>query len=115
MSFQSQIRPSSPEFQKNADFHKKLAKELREKQAEVREGGGNKSRALHQERKKLFVRDRIDHLTDPGTPFLELSSLAANGLYDDQAPSAGIITGVAQVSGRKMMIIANDATVKGGT
>ena len=75
--------------------------------------GFTEARRKHEERGKLFVRDRITKLIDPGTPFLELSALAANGHYGDQAPGAGIVTGIGRVSGREVMIIANDATVKG--
>src|SRR5690606_15463141 len=80
-----------------------------------RSGGPAKARTKHVARGKLLPRDRVDQLLDPGSPFLELSALAANGLYDDQAPAAGIITGIGRVSGRECVIVANDATVKGGT
>lgn len=78
-------------------------------------GGTEATRIRHQERGKLLPRDRVTHLLDPGSPFLELSALAANGMYDDEAPGAGLITGIGIVSGHPSMIIANDATVKGGT
>jgi 3-methylcrotonyl-CoA carboxylase beta subunit len=112
---ESQIRTDDERFHKNRDHNKKLAAELREKLALVRKGGGEKAQQRHREQKKLFVRDRIDKLLDPGSPFLELSALAANGLYDDEAPAAGIVTGIGRVSGRECLIVANDATVKGGT
>ena len=89
--------------------------ELRAREAAAREGGGPKYLERHREQGKLPVRDRIARLLDPGSPFLELSPLAANGLYDDEAPAAGIVTGIGRVSGREAMIVANDATVKGGT
>ena len=92
-----------------------LAAELRERLAEVRRGGDERARTRHVERGKLLVRDRVDRLLDPGSPFLELSPLAAHGLYDDVVPAAGIVTGIGQVEGVKCMIVANDATVKGGT
>jgi 3-methylcrotonyl-CoA carboxylase beta subunit len=92
-----------------------LAGELRERLARVRLGGPESARQRHVARGKLLPRDRVDALTDPGSPFLELSPLAANGLYDDEAPAAGIITGVGRVAGRECVIVANDATVKGGT
>jgi 3-methylcrotonyl-CoA carboxylase beta subunit len=92
-----------------------LAGELRERLAQVRLGGPEQARKRHVARGKLLPRDRVDTLLDPGSPFLELSPLAANGLYDDEAPCAGIITGVGRVAGRECVIVANDATVKGGT
>jgi acetyl-CoA carboxylase carboxyltransferase component len=112
---ESHVDSSSAEFAENQAFHEGLSRELRERVARAREGGGAEARRLHESRGKLFVRDRIEKLLDPGTPFLELSALAANGLYDDEAPAAGIVTGVGRVSGREVMIVANDATVKGGT
>lgn len=92
-----------------------LAAELRERLAEVRRGGDERARARHVERGKLLVRDRVDRLLDPGSPFLELSPLAAHDLYDDVVPAAGIVTGIGHVEGVKCMVVANDATVKGGT
>ncbi len=92
--------------------------ELRERIAAVRgggAGGGDAAREKHTARGKLLVRDRVDRLLDPGSPFLELSTLAATGMYDDAVPSAGIVTGIGRVHGREVMVIANDATVKGGT
>ena len=110
----TQINPHSPEFKANAAHHRALAAELAERLAQVRAGGPEKARRRHQEQGKLFVRQRIDRLLDPGAPFLELSPLAACGLYDDQAPGAGLVTGIGAVAGREVMIVANDATVKGG-
>src|SRR5262249_45477613 len=78
-------------------------------------GGTEKARERHVSRGKLLPRERVERLLDPGTPFLELSALAAHGMYDDQAPGAGIITGVGRVSGLECVIVCNDATVKGGT
>jgi acetyl-CoA carboxylase carboxyltransferase component len=92
-----------------------LVAELRERTALVVQGGGEKSVARHRERGKLTARERIDRLVDPGTAFLELNALAAWELYDDQAPSAGIVTGIGVVEGRQCAIVANDATVKGGS
>ncbi|HEV8320921.1 MAG TPA: carboxyl transferase domain-containing protein [Myxococcota bacterium] len=92
-----------------------LVAELRARLARAREGGGAKYVERHRARGKLFVRDRIERLLDPGTPFLELSPLAANGLYEDAAPAAGLVTGIGVVRGHETMIVANDATVKGGT
>jgi 3-methylcrotonyl-CoA carboxylase beta subunit len=92
-----------------------LTAELRERLAEVRKGGGERARARHVERGKMLVRDRVDRLLDPGSPFLELSPLAAYELYDDVVPAAGIVTGIGRVEGIECMVVANDATVKGGT
>ena len=111
----SQIRTRSDEFRVNAERMKALVAELREKTATVAKGGPEPARTKYQQRGKLLVRDRIDLLLDPGTPFLELSPLAANGLYGDDVPSAGLVTGIGRVSGRECVIVANDATVKGGT
>jgi 3-methylcrotonyl-CoA carboxylase beta subunit len=94
---------------------KGLAAELRERLAAVRQGGPQRARDRHLARGKLLVRDRVDRLLDPGAPFLELSPLAATGMYDHEVPAAGIVTGVGRVSGRECVVIANDATVKGGT
>ncbi|WP_460869741.1 carboxyl transferase domain-containing protein [Nocardioides pakistanensis] len=94
---------------------RELVEELRARLATVREGGSESARAKHLERGKLLARDRVDRLLDPGSPFLELSPLAATGMYDDAVPSAGIVTGIGRVSGRECVIVANDATVKGGT
>ena len=92
-----------------------LADELRDRLAVVRQGGSEAARTRHTERGKLLVRDRVDRLLDPGSPFLELSPLAAYEMYGGAVPSAGIVTGVGRVSGREVMVVANDATVKGGT
>jgi 3-methylcrotonyl-CoA carboxylase beta subunit len=92
-----------------------LTAQLRDRLAEVRRGGDERSRQRHIERGKLLVRDRVDRLLDPGSPFLELSPLAAYGMYDDAVPAAGIVTGIGRVSGRECVVVANDATVKGGT
>jgi 3-methylcrotonyl-CoA carboxylase beta subunit len=107
--------PESETFQTNAKTHAELVADLRAQLAAAAQGGGEKARARHIARGKLLPRDRVDALVDPSTPFLELSPLAAQGLYDGDAPSAGIITGVGRVAGREVVIVANDATVKGGT
>ncbi len=112
---QSQIKTSSEEFKKNTAQNHQLASELEAKIAQVRQGGGLAARAKHEKRGKLFARDRIKKLIDPGTIFLELSPLAAIEAYDGTAPCAGIITGMGLVEGQEVVIIANDATVKGGT
>ena len=92
-----------------------LVSDLREKVAEVFQGGGSVARERHVARGKLLPRERVAALIDPGSPFLELSQLAAYGLYGGEVPAAGIVTGVGRVSGRECVIVANDATVKGGT
>jgi len=92
-----------------------LVDELRARLATVRRGGSESARRKHLDRGKLLVRDRVDRLLDPGSPFLELSPLAATGMYDDAVPSAGVVTGIGRVSGRECVVVANDATVKGGT
>lgn len=111
----SKIKSSSEEFQKNAAFMQASVKDLKEKVAQTALGGDEKARATHVGRGKLLPRDRINQLLDPGSPFLELSQLAAQQVYEDVVPGAGIITGIGRVKGRECMIIANDATVKGGT
>jgi acetyl-CoA carboxylase carboxyltransferase component len=112
---ETKIVKGSPAFQKNFAHHEKLANDLRSKIEQAAQGGGSESRKKHEDRGKLLVRDRVKKLLDPGTPFLELSALAALGHYENQAPGAGLVTGIGRVSGREVMIIANDATVKGGT
>jgi 3-methylcrotonyl-CoA carboxylase beta subunit len=111
----SHADPSSPEFERNAAEHGRLLAELSERLDRAAAGGGEKARARHVERGKLLPRDRVNRLLDLGSPFLELSPLAAEDLYDNVAPGAGIITGVGRVEGREVVIVANDATVKGGT
>jgi acetyl-CoA carboxylase carboxyltransferase component len=108
----------SDEARANAALMRALVDDLRARTAAVSArgaAGDDKSIARHRERGKLPVRERIDHLIDPGSPFLELSALAANGMYDDEAPGAGMITGIGRVEGTDVVIVANDATVKGGT
>jgi acetyl-CoA carboxylase carboxyltransferase component len=112
---ESKIRTADPAFQANRQRMTALVAELRERLAAARRGGPEEARRRHHERGKLLARERVEALLDPGTAFLELSPLAAHGLYDDEAPAAGIITGVASIHGRPAVIVANDATVKGGT
>jgi len=109
------VDPGSEEFRANQAAMRQLEEALRERRARAREGGGDRAIARHRDQGKLPVRERLTHLLDPDTPFLELSPLAANGLYDDAAPGAGLVTGIGCVSGRRVMVVANDATVKGGT
>src|SRR5688500_6103290 len=111
----SAVDPRSEAFQRNDESHRLLVDDLRAKLALARLGGDERSRRRHADRDKLLPRDRVDALLDPSSPFLELSPLAAHGLYDGEAPAAGIITGVGRISGRECVIVANDATVKGGT
>jgi 3-methylcrotonyl-CoA carboxylase beta subunit len=114
-TLKSHVKTSSSDFKANAEHHYRLASELNGNLEKIREGGGETARARHEGRGKLFVRERIRKLIDPGTAFLELSPLAAWEMYDGAAPSAGVITGIGTIHGREVMIVANDATVKGGT
>ena len=108
-------RPHSDEFLANDASQRALVRELRERLEAVDRAGSEASRKRHSGRGKLLPRDRIDYLLDRGSPFLELGALAANGMYNDECPGAGIITGIGLVSGRLSMIVCNDATVKGGS
>ena len=105
----------SEDFARRQDRMSALVDELRERTAQVAAGGGEKALERHRSRGKLPVRERIDRLVDPGTAFLELGALAAWDVYDGQAPGAGIVTGIGVVEGQECVIVANDATVKGGT
>ncbi|MFF4484877.1 carboxyl transferase domain-containing protein [Streptomyces sp. NPDC001544] len=107
--------PASEAWRANEEAHRALVEELRGKLAAAALGGGEKARARHTARGKLLPRDRVDTLLDPGSPFLELAPLAADGMYENQAPAAGVIAGIGRVGGRECVIVANDATVKGGT
>ncbi|PEQ14248.1 methylcrotonoyl-CoA carboxylase [Novosphingobium sp. PC22D] len=112
---QTSIQPDSPEAQARAAHNRALAEELRQRVAEAALGGPAKSRERHVSRGKLLPRERVERLVDPGSPLLELGQLAANGLYGEDIPGAGLITAIGEVSGRPCMIVCNDATVKGGT
>src|SRR3989304_221085 len=114
-TLETSISPDDPQFLANKKHNLSLVHILRERLAIIRAGGGEKYRQRHEEQGKLFVRERIERLLDPGAPFLELSALAAGDMYRGEAPSAGIVTGIGRVGGRKVMIVANDATVKGGS
>ncbi|MGA9019581.1 MAG: carboxyl transferase domain-containing protein [Candidatus Cybelea sp.] len=103
------------DFQANAERMERLVAELRERLVAVRAGGGAEAVEKHRRRNKLPARERVERLLDPGSDFLELSALAASGMYDDDSPSAGILTGIGVVEGQHCVIVANDATVKGGT
>ncbi|MEG3124027.1 carboxyl transferase domain-containing protein [Sphingomonas sp. GB1N7] len=109
------LSPDSEQFRANAAHNRALAETLRADVARTSLGGNEKSRERHTARGKLLPRDRVERLLDPGSPFLEIGQLAANGLYDDEVPGAGVIAGIGRVSGRQCMILCNDATVKGGT
>jgi acetyl-CoA carboxylase carboxyltransferase component len=111
---ETRLDPGSHEFEQNAVRNRVLVATLRERLARVQHGDDDAVKR-HLQRGKLLARERINRLLDPGTPFLELSPLAAWGLYDDEAPSAGIVTGLGLVEGREVALVANDATVKGGT
>ncbi len=111
----SAVDPASDAYARYTEHHSALVKTLNSDLDEARLGGPEKSRQRHVERGKLLPRERVEALLDRGSPFLELSTLAAYGLYDDEAPAAGIITGIGRVQGRECVIVANDATVKGGT
>src|SRR3546814_231159 len=100
-------------FTDNAAYHEELSRELDRRLARAAEGGGEKARAKHVARGKLPVRDRITALLDPGSPFLEIAPLAAEEMYDDAAPAAGMVCGIGRVLGQEVVVVANDATVKG--
>ena len=109
----SQINPKSEDFQSNARAMNDQIADFESKLAQIRMGGSDEARKKHTERGKLLTRDRINHLVDPGSPFLELSSFAGYNMYGEDVPAAGIITGIGRVSGRDVVVIANDPTVKG--
>ncbi|MBP3037033.1 methylcrotonoyl-CoA carboxylase [Arthrobacter sp. zg-ZUI100] len=109
------LDPASPQYARNAAAQADLAKDLRERLAETALGGPARSRERHTARGKLLPRERVDRLLDEGSPFLEIAPLAANGMYDDECPGAGLVAGIGLVHGRQVMVLSNDATVKGGT
>src|SRR5574339_940733 len=114
-ALETHIDPASPAFKANAERMTALVNDLGDRLARARQGGGPKYLERHREQGKLTVRERLEQLVDPGTPILELSPLAAHEMYDDDAPAAGLVTGIGRVSGREVVVVANDATVKGGT
>jgi 3-methylcrotonyl-CoA carboxylase beta subunit len=114
-AIRSGIDTRSADFAQNAAAMRALVDDLRAEVAKVKEGGGTKARDRHLGRGKLLPRDRVQGLLDPGSPFLELSQLAAHGVYGEPIPAAGLITGIGRVSGTECVVVANDATVKGGT
>ncbi|MHA2362387.1 MAG: carboxyl transferase domain-containing protein [Candidatus Hodarchaeales archaeon] len=109
------VDAKDPEFQENYKHYLKILEDYFSKLEIVKQGGGEKNIEKHTKRGKMFVRDRIEQLLDPETPFLELSALAGYGMYNNAAPSAGVVTGIGVIHGREVIIVANDATVKGGT
>jgi acetyl-CoA carboxylase carboxyltransferase component len=112
---ESHVDTSSAEFRDNAAHMDGLVLRLREALAQARAGGGEQAVRRHREQGKLLARERVERLLDPGTPFLEIAALAAIELYEGQAPGAGLVCGIGRVRGREVMVVANDATVKGGT
>ncbi len=112
---ESKIDTSGEEYKKNYERYENLVNDLKSKISWAMEGGGEERIELHKSRGKMLARERIESLLDPDTPFMEFNTLAAYGLYDNNAPAAGIITGIGLVHGREVMVVANDATVKGGT
>src|SRR6185437_12293911 len=111
----SRIDPRSADFQANTQRLQELVADLKLQLDRAALGGGDKARDKHTARGKLLPRERVRALLDPGSPFLELSPLAAHGMYDDAAPAAGLLTGIGRVHGQEVVVVANDATVKGGT
>jgi 3-methylcrotonyl-CoA carboxylase beta subunit len=114
-AIRSHIDSQSTDFQENAKHLSGLVQELEQTLADIRLGGGDKARSKHTERGKLLARDRITALLDSGSPFLEIAPMAAHEMYENQAPCAGLIAGIGNVHGQQVMVLANDATVKGGT
>jgi 3-methylcrotonyl-CoA carboxylase beta subunit len=114
-SLETKLSPQSEDFAVNSQRMSDLVSELRQRQSRVAQGGGESARKKHSDRGKLVARERINLLLDEGSPFLELSQLAAHDMYDGGAPGAGIVTGIGNIHGKQCMVVANDATVKGGT
>jgi 3-methylcrotonyl-CoA carboxylase beta subunit len=114
-AIKSKIDVTSAEFRANKEAWAALTAELQERRATAAAGGNEKARARHTARGKLLPRERVMRLLDPGSPFLEIGSLAAFGMYDDDIHGAGMIAGIGRVEGREVMIVCNDATIKGGT
>jgi 3-methylcrotonyl-CoA carboxylase beta subunit len=112
---ESKLSAQDPQFQANADHMRALVADLKQQAQAARLGGGEAARAKHTARGKLLPRERVDLLLDPGSPFLELSPMAAHAMYNGEAPGAGVITGIGRISGKECVVVCNDATVKGGT
>jgi len=115
MKLQSQAMPGSDAWKADREGHLEALETIREAAAKAAAGGGERSRERHLSRGKMLPRDRVSNLLDPGSPFLEIGATAAHGMYDDAAPCAGVIAGIGQVHGQEVMVVCNDATVKGGT
>ncbi|UWP94311.1 methylcrotonoyl-CoA carboxylase [Aliiroseovarius crassostreae] len=115
MKLNSQAMPGSEAYKANRDGHLDALNVVAEAAEKAMQGGGERSRDRHLSRGKMLPRDRVSNLLDPGSPFLEIGATAAHGMYDDAAPAAGVIAGIGQVHGQEVMIVCNDATVKGGT
>jgi 3-methylcrotonyl-CoA carboxylase beta subunit len=111
----SQINNNSQAFAENAEHMQGQVDDLHDKVAKIKQGGGERSNQRHIDRGKLLPRDRVNTLLDPGSPFLEIGQLAAWEVYDDYVPCAGVIAGIGLINGVECMVVANDATVKGGT
>src|SRR5690606_29083079 len=111
----SKLNPRGEDYKASAEAMAALVADLRAKVEKIRQGGGEAARQKHLARGKLLPRERVRKLLDVGSPFLELSQLAAWDMYDNQVPAAGIITGIGRIAGRECVVVANDATVKGGT
>ena len=111
----SRVNPKGEEFQANARHMTALVRDLEQKIAQVARGGPERAREKHTSRGKLLPRERLELLIDPGSPFLEIGALGAYGMYNDDAPCGGVVTGIGRVEGREVAIVINDATVKGGT
>ena len=114
-AFKTKIDFHSEDYKRNAKRMKSLVGDLQEKMEKTSIGGSEEARKTHIGRGKLLPRERVNLLLDSGSPFLEFSQLAAHDMYDDDVPAAGIITGIGRVAGREVVVVANDATVKGGT
>ncbi|MFW6094461.1 MAG: carboxyl transferase domain-containing protein, partial [Pseudomonadota bacterium] len=112
---ETSVDTSTEAFRRNRAHHEALAADLAGLAERIREGGDARSRERHAARNKLLPRERLEHLLDPGAPFLEIGQLAGHELYDDAVPAGGIITGIGRVAGTECVIVVNDATVKGGT
>jgi 3-methylcrotonyl-CoA carboxylase beta subunit len=114
-TLKSQLNTRSSEFKANAEAMRKVVDDLREQTSRIALGGGENARSKHVARGKLLPRERVDQLLDPGAPFLEIGQMAAHGMYGGDAPAAGVIAGIGRIQGQECMVVANDATVKGGT
>ena len=115
MKLKSKVLTNSDDFKRNRDAHLEALSVVSDAANAARLGGGEKSRARHESRGKMLPRRRVANLLDPGSPFLEIGATAAHGMYDGAAPAAGVVAGIGKVHGQDVMVVCNDATVKGGT